>query len=313
LWLRAWRQERTVAGDPYATLGVKKDASQADIQKAYRRLAKKHHPDLNPGNSSAEEKFKEITAAYDLLSDPEKRAKFDRDEVDASGAERPRQRYYRDFADQDGWSGYTTSSGFADFGDFTSSEDILSEIFGRSGRARRRGQDVHYHLELSFLDAVNGGRQSLTLPDGSNLNVNIPPGTRDGQTLRLKGKGRSAGGASPPGDALVEVSVLPHPYFTLKGDDIYLDLPISIKEAVLGAKVAVPTPRGTITATVPKWSNTGRVLRLRGRGVPHPDGSKGDEYVTLKIMLPKRLDPDLERFVARWQPAEESPRQSMGV
>jgi DnaJ-class molecular chaperone len=302
-----------LAGDPYATLGVKKDASQADLQKAYRRLAKKHHPDLNPGNSSAEEKFKEITAAYDLLSDPEKRAKFDRGEIDASGTERPRQRYYRDFADQGDWSGYTTSSGFADFGDFTSSEDILSEIFGRSTRARRRGQDVRYHLDLSFLDAINGGRQSLTLPDGSNLDVNIPPGTRDGQTLRLKGKGRSAAGAGPPGDALIEVSVLPHPYFTRKGDDIYVDLPISIKEAVLGAKVAVPTPGGTITATVPKWSNTGRVLRLRGRGVPRPDGSKGDEYVTLKIMLPNKPDPELERFVARWHPAEQSPRQSMGV
>jgi DnaJ-class molecular chaperone len=303
-----------LAGDPYATLGVKKDASQADLQKAYRRLAKKYHPDLNPGNSSAEEKFKEITAAYDLLSDPEKRAKFDRGEIDASGTERPRQRYYRDFADQGDWSGYTNSSGFSDFGDFTSSEDILSEIFGRSARGRRRGQDVRYHLELSFLDAINGGKQSLILPDGSHLDVNIPPGTRDGQVLRLKGKGRPAGGgAGPPGDALVEVSVLPHPYFTRKGDDIYLDLPISIKEAVLGAKIAVPTPGGTVTATVPKWSNTGRVLRLRGRGVPRPDGSKGDEYVTLKIMLPRKHDPELQRFVAQWQPADESPRQSMGV
>ena len=303
-----------MAGDPYATLGVKKDASQADIQKAYRRLAKKHHPDLNPGNSSAEEKFKEITAAYDLLSDPEKRAKFDRGEIDASGTERPpRQRHYRDFADQGGWSGYTTSSGFSDFGDFTSSEDILSEIFRRSGRARRRGQDVRYQLELSFLDAINGGKQSLILPDGSTLDVNIPPGTRDGQTLRLKGKGRSAAGGGPAGDALIEISVLPHPYFTRKGDDIHLDLPISIKEAVLGGKIAVPTPSGTVTATVPKWSNTGRVLRLKGRGVRHSDGSKGDEYVTLKIMLPNKPDPELERFVAQWQPAEQSPRQSMGV
>jgi DnaJ-class molecular chaperone len=302
-----------LAGDPYATLGVKKDASQADLQKAYRRLAKKHHPDLNPGNSSAEEKFKEITGAYDLLSDPEKRAKFDRGEIDASGTERPRQRYYRDYADQGGWSGYTTSSGFADFGDFTSSEDILSEIFGRSGRAGRRGRDARYHLELSFLDAVNGGKQSLVLPDGSTLDVKIPPGTRDGQTLRLEGKGRPAAGGGPAGDALIEISVLPHPYFTRKGDDIHLDLPISLKEAVLGGKIAVPTPSGTVTATVPKWSNTGRVLRLKGRGVPHPDGRKGDEYVTLKIMLPNKPDPELERFVARWRPAEKSPRQSMGV
>jgi DnaJ-class molecular chaperone len=302
-----------LAGDPYATLGVKKDASQADLQKAYRRLAKKHHPDLNPGNSSAEEKFKEITAAYDLLSDPEKRAKFDRGEIDASGTERPRQRYYRDFADQGGWSGYTNSSGFADLGDFNSSEDILSEIFGRSAGARRRGQNIRYQLELSFLDAINGGKQSLILPDGSTLEVNIPPGTRDGQTLRLKGKGRPAAGGGPAGDALIEIRVLPHPYFTSKGDDIYLDLPISIREAVLGAKIAVPTPSGTVTVTVPKWSNTGRVLRLRGRGVHRPNGSKGDEYVTLKIMLPNKPDPELERFVARWKPAEQSPRQSMGV
>jgi DnaJ-class molecular chaperone len=301
-----------LAGDPYATLGVKRDAGQSDLQKAYRRLAKKHHPDLNPGNSSAEETFKEITAAYDLLSDPEKRAKFDRGEIDASGTERSRQRYYRDFADQSDWSGYTTSSGFADFGDFTSSDDILSEIFGRSTRARRRGQDVRYHLELSFLDAINGGKQSLILPDGSTLDVNIPPGTRDGQTLRLRGKGRPAG-AGPPGDALVEISVLPHPYFTRKGDDIHLDLPISLKEAVLGGKIAVPTPSGTVTTTVPRWSNTGRVLRLRGRGVSRLDGSKGDEYVTLKIMLPEKPDRQLERFIAQWQPAEQSPRQSMGV
>ena len=208
-----------MAADPYATLGVKKDASQADIQRAYRRLAKKFHPDLNPGNTVAEDKFKEISAANDLLGDPDKRARFDRGEIDASGTERPRQQYYRDFADQEGWSAYTNNSGFADFGDFSGSEDILSEIFGRTGRAdrRRRGQDVRYHLDLSFLDAVNGGKQSIVLPDGTTLDVNIPPGTRDGQILRLKGKGRPGAGDGPPGDALIEISVLPHPYFTRKG------------------------------------------------------------------------------------------------
>jgi len=304
-----------LAVDPYTTLGVKKDATQDDIQKAYRRLAKKLHPDLNPGNKIAEDKFKEVTAAYDLLSDPDKRARFDRGEIDASGVERPRQQYYRDFADQDGWTAYTNNSGFADFDDFSGSEDILSEIFGRQGRAarRRRGQDVRYHLDLSFLDAVNGGKQSIVLPDGTTLDVNIPPGTRDGQILRLKGKGRPALGGGPPGDALIEISVLPHPYFTRKGDDIYLDLPISLKEAVLGAKIKVPTLGGAVTVTVPKWSNTGRVLRLKGRGVPRSDRSKGDQYVKLMLMLPEKPDPKLEAFVAEWQPVEYSPRQSMGV
>ncbi len=305
-----------MAADPYTTLGVNKGATQDEIQKAYRRLAKKLHPDLNPGNKAAEEKFKEISVAYDLLGDPDKRARFDRGEIDASGAERPRQQqYYRDFADQGGWSAYTSNSGFADFGDYAGAEDILSEIFGREGRAgrRRRGQDVRYHLELSFLDAVNGGKQSIILPDGSTLDVNIPPGTRDGQILRLRGKGRPGVGDGPPGDALIEISVLPHPYFTRKGDDIHLDLPISLKEAVLGAKVKVPPPGGTVTVAVPKWSNTGRILRLKGRGVPRADGSKGDEYIKLMLMLPEKPDPKLEAFVAEWQPVEYSPRQSMGV
>ena len=296
-----------MAADPYAVLGVKKDASQDEIQKAYRRLAKKFHPDLNPGNKQAEERFKEISAAYDLLGDPKKRIRFDRGEIDATGAERPQHRFYRDFADSR--SPYASDAGFADF---AGAEDILSEIFGRAGRAdiRMRGSDVQYRLELDFLDAINGGKRQITLPDGSVLDVNIPPGTRDGQILRLRGKGRAGLGGGPPGDALVEIEVRPHRIFTRKGDDIHLDLPISLSEAVLGGKVKVPTPSGTVTMTVPKWANTGTVLRLRGRGVPRVDGSKGDEFVTLRVMLPEKPDPELEKFVAHWRGAY-SPRQAM--
>jgi DnaJ-class molecular chaperone len=301
-----------LAADPYQTLGVKKDASQETIQKAYRRLAKKLHPDLNPGNKQAEEQFKAVSAAYDLLSDPQKRARYDRGEIDASGVERPRQRYYRDFADAASNS-YTSDAGFADFGGM---DDILSQMFGRQGRGniRMRGGDVNYRLTLDFLDALNGGKQQLTLPDGSVLDVNIPPGTRDGQVLRLRGKGRGGIGGGPPGDALIEIEVRPHPVFTLKGDDVSVERPISRREAVLGGKVNVPTPSGAVSMNVPRWANTGTRLRLKGRGAPRPDGTRGDEYVTLKVMLPERPDPELEKFVAEWRPrAARNPREAMGV
>jgi DnaJ-class molecular chaperone len=301
-----------LAADPYETLGVKKDASQDAIQKAYRRLAKKLHPDLNPGNKQAEEQFKAVSAAYDLLSDPQKRARFDRGEIDASGAERPRQTYYRDFADAPS-NPYASGAGFADFAGM---DDILSEIFGRQARGdvRMRGADAHYRLMLDFLDAINGGKQQLTLPDGSVLDVTIPPGTNDGQILRLRGKGRPGIGGGPPGDALIEIEVRPHPLFTRKGDDIYVELPISLREAVLGGKVNVPTPSGAVTMTVPKWANTGTRLRLKGRGAPRADGTRGDGYVTLKVMLPERPDPELEKFIAQWRPATaRNPREAIGM
>jgi DnaJ-class molecular chaperone len=291
-----------VAGDPYSTLGIDRDATPDAVQKAYRKLAKKYHPDLNPGDGKAEERFKEISGAYDLLGDPEKRMRYDRGEIDESGAERPRQRYYRDFADGAGPNPYTSDAGFADFAD---ADDIISQIFGREGRGntRMRGGDRHYRLELDFLDAINGGKQTLTLPDGSVLDVKIPPGAYDGQILRLRGKGRTGSNGGPPGDALIELSVRPHPLFRREGDDIHIEHGIALRDAVLGGKVEVPTPSGTVTMTVPKWSNSGTRLRLKGRGVPRR-GSAGDEYVTLKILLPEKPDPELEKFMVQWRPAQ---------
>jgi len=306
-----------MAADPYMTLGVKKDASQEDIQKAYRKLAKKLHPDLNPGNKKAEEQFKEVASAYDLLGDADKRARFDRGEIDASGQERPQRRYYRDFAD--GASQYSSDHGFADFGD---ADDILSEIFGRQGgdrgNFRMRGPDVRYQLELDFLDAINGGKKQITLPGDSMLDVTIPPGTREGTVLRLRGKGRPGAGGGPPGDALVEIAVHPHPVFQRKGDDIHVELPLPLRDAVLGGKVTVPTPTGPVTMKVPKWSNSGTVLRLKGRGVPRRDSKRGDEYVTLKVMLPEKPDPELEKFIAHWGSGKTTgksgdQRQAMGA
>jgi DnaJ-class molecular chaperone len=290
-----------VSSDPYRILGVSKEATQEQIQKAYRKLAKKLHPDLNPGNKGAEDEFKQVAVAYDLLSDPDKRARFDRGEIDASGAERPRQRYYRDFA-HGGAHPYATDAGYADFGD---AGDIFSEMFSRGGKANLRmpGSDIQYRLEVDFLDAANGAKRTVTLSDGGTIEVTIPPGTRDGQILRLRGKGRPGLGGGPPGDGLVEIEVRPHPQFSRKGDDIHIELPISLREAVLGGKVRVPTLTGAVNMTVPKWSNSGTVLRLSGKGVARGDGSHGDEYVTLKVRLPDKPDPELERFVAQWQAA----------
>ncbi|MBR0693951.1 DnaJ C-terminal domain-containing protein [Bradyrhizobium lablabi] len=285
--------------NPYEVLGVVPAASSADIQKAYRKLAKKLHPDLNPGDKAAEEKFKEVAAAYDLLGDAEKRKRFDAGEIDAAGAERPPQHFYREYATSDGGNPYTDSSGYADFID---SDEALAEFLRRSERARanRRGRDLHYSLPIEFAESIAGANKRLTLPDGGTLDVTIPPGLVDGQILRLRGKGAPGTGSGGPGDALIEVEVRPDPRFTREGDDISLELPISLSEAVLGGRVRVPTPTGAVTMTVPKGSNTGTIMRLKGKGGPHPGGGHGDQFVKLKVVLPKGPDPELEEFVSKW-------------
>ncbi len=284
--------------DPYQTLGVAKDASVDDIRRAYRKLAKKHHPDLNPGNKAAEDRFKEVSSANDLLSDPEKRARFDRGEIDAAGEPRHERATYRQHAD----TGFNTGPYGAE-----GMSDMFADLFAqaRQGRAARpaRGQDAAYALTVSFVDAITGAQQRLTLPDGRTLDVRVPPGMEDGQTLRLRGQGHEGALGGPAGDALITVQVAPHRSFRREGDDVVLDLPVSLREAVLGGRVTVPTVTGSVTMTVPERSDTGTVLRLRGRGVPaRGDRAAGDQRVTLKVVL-SDADDALAEFLRGWQPA----------
>ena len=287
--------------DPYETLGVKRDASSDDIRKAYRRLAKKLHPDLNPGNKDSEERFKDASLANELLSDPDKRKRFDAGEIDATGTEKPRQRYYKDYAaEAPAANSYNNRSGYADFGD---TDDLFAELFRQQARQSRKapGADLRYRLSVGFLDAVNGASKRITLPDGGSLDVSIPAGIQQGQSLRLRGKGAAPAGEGAAGDALVEISITPHRFFTRVGDDIHVELPITLSEAVLGARVKTPTPSGSVMLAIPKGSNTGAVLRLKGKGVARR-GGHGDELVTLKVTLPQQANPELESFLSTWKP-----------
>lgn len=288
-----------MANNPYEVLGVSPTASAEDIQKAYRKLAKKLHPDLNPGDKAAEEKFKEVAAAYDVLGDADKRKRFDAGEIDASGAERPQHQFYRDFAGAGDGHPYANSAGFADFMD---QDDAFAELLrrGTRNRANRRGEDLHFRLPIDFAESITGASKRITLPDGGTLDVKIPAGLVDGQVLRLRGKGASGAGKGDAGDALIEVAVRPDPRFVRDGDNIVIDLPVSLTEAVLGGRIRVPTPTGEVTMTVPKGSNTGTTLRLKGKGAPRRGGESGDELVRLKIVLPKSADPELEAFAEGW-------------
>lgn len=313
-----------MARNPYEVLGVARDASEDDIRRAYRRLAKQHHPDLNPGNKEAEARFKEIGAANDLLSDVAKRARYDRGEIDETGAEKPQyQPNYRGFAEGPDGAKYYTAEGVAP----EDLEDLFAMFGGRGGfrsvdgdgsftrrtHVRMRGADQHYMLTIDFLEAINGAKKRLQLTPDKSLDVTIPPGLRDGQILRLKEQGADGVGGGQKGDALIEVHVAPHALFRRDGDDIHAELPVTIAEAALGGKISVPTPTGAVTMTVPAGSNTGTRLRLRGKGAPKAEGGYGDEYVTLKIVLPEGGDKALADFLRDWAPQHPyDPRRATG-
>jgi DnaJ-class molecular chaperone len=299
--------------DPYRTLNVPRTADQAAIKQAYRKLAKMLHPDRNPGSARAEQRFKEVSQAYDLLSDPAKRAKYDRGEIDADG--RPRQAF----------------RGFEFAGDPQSAaESILGKMFGgafgrgfgggagdafkpgrgefrfdhlrreaaRAAGARQaqRGADRRYRLEVDFIAAALGGKKRLVMGSGRALEVNVPPGAEQGSVLRLKGQGEAG---TPPGDALVEIAIRPHPVFTRKGADVHVELAVSVPEALLGASIPVPTIDGPVRITVPAGSNSGRTLRLKGRGIGGPESGRGDQYVRLLVTLPEAPDAELEQWARR--------------
>ena len=287
----------------YATLGVDKTATDAEIKSAYKKLAKKLHPDLNPGDKNAEEEFKKVSAAFDILKDKEKRGQYDRGKIDGQGQEKPQRRYYREYADAGADGAYHTTQGFDDFDDLSG---VFSDLFGRGARARRayqaqeqlrmRGRDALYTLEVDLLEAVNGATKRITLPNGQTLDVKLPKGTADGQTIRLKGKGGRGYQGGPDGDALVEINVRPDPRFKREGNDILLDLPISIDEAVLGGSIEVPTVSGKVSMKIPPGTNTGKILRLKGKGV-----NGGDQRVTLTVVMPDRVDESLKSFMESWR------------
>lgn len=286
--------------DLYAVLGVKRTASNDDIRRAYRKLAKDLHPDQNQGKPSTEEKFKRVSAAFAILGNPDKRKRYDAGEIDAMGNERANP-FYRDYAGgEGGFRGNEGGPGGAP-GDFS---DLFGDLFGKRGSGdafTMRGMDYRYNLEVSFLEAVNGVKKRVQFPDNETLDISVPAGIESGQTLRLKGKGGPGAGRSEAGDALIELRIAPHPVFGREGDNILLELPVTIDEAVLGARVEVPTIDGRVTVAVPKAASSGQVLRLRGRGVKNSrSGATGDQLITLKIVLPPVVDDELENFMKAW-------------
>ena len=330
--------------DPYEVLGVPKSASADDVKKAYRKLAKKLHPDANKKDPKAANKFAELNGAYEIVGDEEKRKQFDRGEIDAEG--KPRFQGFEGFGGRPGghgtregnfesftWGpdgfrrtttrGGTGAGGAGGAGGFAGFEDILSGIFGRGGRpgagpqfeaedigSAIRGQDVSAEAEISLNEAAHGGTRRLELPTGKEVEFKIPPGIADGKQIRLKGQGMPAPHGGPPGDVLITIKIAPHPLFKVEGQNLRLELPIALYEAVLGAKVRVPTLDGAVELAIPPNTSSGRIFRLKGKGLPGK--TPGDLYVVTKIVLPDGKDAKLEELMKEWREHNpHDPRSTM--
>jgi len=291
--------------DPYTVLGVSQHASDSEIKQAYRKLAKQLHPDLNPDDPVVAERFKEVSAAYKILGDTDTRRKYDAGEIGPDGA--PKSQFHYEYAGGGRGRGETGGFGFGGF----DADDIFSEFFTNMRGPRRggfrsepqptRGDDRRYKITVDFLDAAKGATRRINLPNGKMLDVRIPAGIEDGKQIRLKGQGHPGKNGGPDGDALIEVTVREHELFKRDGFDVHVDMPVTIIEAVLGAKIEVPTIDGKVAMTVPKGANAGRPLRLKGRGIRTGQGDeRGDQYIRLSIMLPEKMDPDLEKLIGNW-------------
>jgi len=315
--------------DLYQQLGIKRGASEAEIKKAYRSLAKQLHPDRNKDNPKAAERFAKVTQAYDLLSDKDKRARYDRGEIDEDG--NPRMPFGGGFGG--GGAGPRPGGGFEGFpggfqaGDAADLSDLFEGLFGGAagsrrgagsggpfggfGRARapQKGADVAYRLKVSFTDAATLKEQRVTLSAGRTIDLKLPKGVEDGTKIRLSGQGQEGQGGR--GDAIVTIEIAPHPFFIRDGKNIRLTLPVTLKEAALGAKVKVPTPEGPVMLTVPKGSSSGKMLRLKGRGFTAKDGSRGDQLIQLAIDIPPD-DEALQKFAEEWD-GGGNPRAALGV